>query len=143
MNRVRPSRATARRAALVAVGGFGVIALFQALLAAGAPLGEAAWGGASADLSAGERAGSAVAVVVWGAAAWIVLGRAGFWERRWTFPRLFRWGTWFFALASALSAVANFASSSNWERFGWGPLALALAVLCTTVARSAPEADRT
>jgi hypothetical protein len=30
----------------------------------------------------------------------------------------------------------NFASSSPWERFLWGPLALLLAALCFVVARS-------
>jgi pimeloyl-ACP methyl ester carboxylesterase len=35
----------------VAAIGFGVLVVFQAVLAAGAPLGEAAWGGAEPDLS--------------------------------------------------------------------------------------------
>jgi hypothetical protein len=37
---------------------------------------------------------------------------------------------------SALGAIVNFASSSRWERFGWGPLALVLALLSLLVAVS-------
>ena len=33
-------------------------------------------------------------------------------------------------------ALMNFASSSPWERFLWGPLALVLAGLCFVLARS-------
>ena len=115
--------------------GFGVLVVFQAVLAAGAPLGEAAWGGAEPDLSTAERVASGVAVVVWTSAALIVLGRAGFWGGGGS-RRAFRWGTWFFAGATAIGAILNFASQSRWENFIWGPLALVLAVLCTIVARS-------
>ena len=53
--------------------------------------------------------------------------------------RLFRWGTWFFAGVCAMSVLVNFASQSRWENFIWGPIALILAVLCVTVARSTAE----
>ena len=135
MNRFAPGRQTARRAAVLATIGFGVIAIFQAVLAAGAPLGHAAWGGESAELSTGERIGSVVSCAVWVCAVVVVLGRAGFWARA-SSTRLFRWGTWFFAAIAAISALVNFASQSRWENFIWGPVALALAVLCTIVARS-------
>jgi uncharacterized membrane protein YhhN len=36
--------------------------------------------------------------------------------------------------AIALSALGNFASSSGWERFLMGPVALLLALLCFIVA---------
>jgi hypothetical protein len=41
-----------------------------------------------------------------------------------------------FAGISVISALVNFASQSRWENFVWGPIALILAVLCVTVARS-------
>ena len=135
MSRFAPRRRTARRAAVLATIGFGIIAIFQAVLAAGAPLGHAAWGGESAELSTGQRIGSVISVVVWICAAFVVLGRAGFWGRA-SDTRLFRWGTWFFVGITAISAVANFASRSRWENVIWGPMALILAVLCVTVARS-------
>jgi hypothetical protein len=65
MNRVTPSRRSARCSAVVAAIGYGIIVVFQAALAAGAPLGEAAWGGSDPRLSTGERVGSGVAVVLW------------------------------------------------------------------------------
>ena len=135
MTRFAPGPRTARRAAVLATIGFGAIAIFQALLAAGAPLGHAAWGGESAELSTGQRIGSVISVFVWIGGAFVVLGRAGCWERA-SDTRLFRWGTWFFAGVAAISALVNFASQSRWENVIWGPIALILAVLCVIVARS-------
>jgi hypothetical protein len=126
------------RSAVAAAIGFGAIAGFQLALAAGAPLGHAAWGGAHAHLSTAQRVGSAIAVVVWTAAALVVLGRAGFWAARKLAP-LVRSGTWLLAGVSVLAALTNFASHSRWENVIFGPLAVALAVLCTIVARSPTE----
>jgi hypothetical protein len=140
MNRPTPSRRTARRAAVLAAIGFGAIVVFQAALAAGAALGHAAWGGAEAELTTGQRIGSGIAVVLWTIAAVIVLGRGGVWGRARP-PRLFSWGTWFFAALTAISALPQFASDSRWENLIWGPLALALAVLCTIVALGPTSAD--
>ena len=139
-SRFATSRRTARRAAVLATIGFGVIVVFQAALAAGASLGHAAWGGAEADLTTGQRIGSGFGFVLWAIAALIVLGRAGIWARAKP-TRLFHWGAWFFAAVTAISAVAQFASESRWENFVWGPLALILAGLCTIVALSPPTTD--
>lgn len=120
-------------AALAAIG-FAGIALFQLTLAAGAPWGHAAWGGAHAHLTTSERTGSAIAVVVWLTAALVVLGRAGLrgGERG---TRLRRWGTWFLAAVSVLAALLNFASQSHWENAIFGPLSILLVILCAIVAR--------
>jgi hypothetical protein len=122
-------------AAVAAAIGFLVIAVFQAALALGAPLGRAAWGGATAVLPSRLRISSAVACVIWLIAPVIVLGRAGI--EVVAVPRdLLAWGTWALVVLSVLGAVVNFASSSPWERFGWGPLAALLAVLSLVVASS-------
>jgi hypothetical protein len=136
-NLLTPSAGTGRTAAVAAAIGFAGIAVFEIALAAGAPWGHAAWGGAHAHLSMAQRTGSAVSVVVWAAAALIVLGRAGLWHtgRR---TRLFRWGTWFLAGVSGIAALMNFASNSHWENLIFGPTALVLTALCILVARSAP-----
>lgn len=55
----------------------GALAVFQALLVAGAPLGQFAWGGRSRVLPAGLRVGSAVAIAVYTVVATVVLRRAG------------------------------------------------------------------
>ncbi len=130
-----PVDRTTRRAAVAAAIMFGGIAIFQVLLAAGAALGDAAWGGAHAHLSTGQRVGSGIAVVIWSAAALVVLGRAGFWGGG-RHGQVFRRGTWFLAGVSVLAALMNFASQSRWEDLIFGPVALALAVLCTVVARA-------
>jgi hypothetical protein len=39
-----------------------------------------------------------------------------------------------------LGALMNFASSSPWERFGWGPFTLVLVVFGVILARSASPA---
>jgi len=122
-----------RRAADAATIGFAALMIFQAVLAAGAPLGDAAWGGTDAHLTTGQRIGSAISVVVYLAAIVVVRGRAaGRAERR------YRWGTWGLVVVFALSTVGNVASESHWENYLLAPVALVLGALCVVVAR-APE----
>jgi hypothetical protein len=124
-----------RLVAILAAIGFLAIAAFQVALALGAPLGRAAWGGAHERLPGRLRIGSAIAVVVWVLAALIVLARGGL-------PVIglpsiaIEWGPWVLVGLSAVGAIVNFASTSPWERFGWGPLALILAALCLVLAIS-------
>jgi len=135
MGPVIAAAATARSAAIAATVGFLVIAIFQAALALGAPLGRGAWGGTRTHLPTGLRIASAVAVVFWLFAALIVLGRTGF-EVSPLGDTVARWGTWILVGVLLVGALMNFASSSPWERFLWGPLALVSAVLCFVLARS-------
>jgi len=135
MNLLAPSRRAGRTAAVVATAGFAGIAVFELALAFGAPLGHAAYGGSTAQLSAGERAVSVMAVIVWLTAAVVVLGRAGFLAVHRP-PELFRRATWVLVAASAVAALPNLVSRSPWEQFVFGPTALVLAGLCLVVARS-------
>jgi hypothetical protein len=138
---VRAERPPRRRAAIAAATGFLAIAAFQVALVLGAPLGRAAWGGTHVQLPLGFRIASALAVAVWLLAALIVLGRAGFQVS--PLPSaLARWGTWILVGVLPLGALMNLASPSSWERFGWGPVALVLAVLCLVVARGATPPPR-
>jgi hypothetical protein len=68
-------------------------------------------------------------------AALIVLGRAGF-DVSPISGTPARSGAWILVGVLLVGALMNFASSSPWERFLWGPLALVLAVLCFVLARS-------
>jgi hypothetical protein len=122
-----------RIAAVAAAVGFLVMAAFQAALALGAPLGTASWGGAyEGQLPMGLRIASGVAVAVYVLFALIVLGRGGF--RGVPLPHgVLRWGTWVLVGLMFVGALMNFASSSGWERFGWGPFSLILGVLCLFV----------
>jgi hypothetical protein len=125
----------ASTAAVLAALGFLVIAGFQLLLAAGAPLGRAAWGGKTAVLPGNLRRASAVSFVIWLVAAAIILGRGGVIAVP-VPAEILTWGAWALVVLSALGSLVNIASSSPWERFGWAPLAAAMAILSAVVASS-------
>ncbi|MEX2081487.1 MAG: hypothetical protein WEC33_07700 [Dehalococcoidia bacterium] len=121
--------------ALIAAGGFLLVSGFQAALALGAPWGRAAWGGADDELSTGLRAASGFAVLVWIGAALLVLRRAAWWgEARQS--GLVKGATWLLSAMLVLGVIANAASSSPWERFGWAPVTFVLMLVTAAVARS-------
>ena len=125
-----------RRATQVVTIGFIALMAFQVALAAGAPLGDAAWGGSDAHLTTGQRVASAGAVVFYFAAIVVVRRRAaGRVERR------YRWGTWGLVVLLAIAALMNVASGSPWERYVLAPVALVLAGLCSVVAHKAAGAS--
>ena len=130
-----------RSVAAVAAGGFLVVACFQVALALGAPLGAAAYGGATTGQLPGElRLASVVAAAFWVLAAVHALARGGLVTR---FPRAgHRRITWALVAVTALGTLMNLASSSPWERFGWAPYVLVLMLLCVTLARSGRTAVR-
>jgi hypothetical protein len=125
-----------RVAAVMAAIGLIGIAAFQAAIAAGAPLGRAAWGGAHVRLPQRLRVASAVAVVVWILAALVALARARFEVSPIPFT-VSRWAIWVLVVILPIGALVNAASRSPWERFLWAPVALALAVLCLALALEA------
>jgi hypothetical protein len=133
----RPGRRprSARRVAGTAAGGFFLVASFQVALALGAPFGRAAFGGADAGRLAPDlRLVSTVAAAFWLLAAVHALSRGGVTSR---FPRAGnRRVTWVLVVVTTVGALMNAASSSPWERYGWAPCTLALAILCLLLARS-------
>lgn len=138
MNALARSIQTQDVAAIAAASGFLAIALFQVALAAGAPLGRAAWGGTHAgQLPTGLRVGSAIAVGVWTLAAAIVVGRAGIVATPFA-PAFLQRGAWVLVAVTLVGALMNLASPSPWERFMWAPVTLVLAGLCFLVARELP-----
>lgn len=120
--------------ALAAIGCFG-IAAFQVALAAGAPFGRAAWGGAHERLPRNLRVASAVAAGVWVLVALIVLAGAGF-EASPISVSVADRATWVVAGLLLVGAVMNFISRSRSERLIWGPVALVLAGLTVFVANA-------
>jgi hypothetical protein len=132
----------ALRCSVVAAAIFGVVAVFQLVLAAGVPWGQASWGGGKAELGGGLRAASAVQAVLFGGFALVVLRRAG--HRVWA-PIAERWlpaAVWILAGYMTLGTAMNAASRSSVERF-WTPVALSLAVLCAVVAVTSGRRVRT
>lgn len=128
------------KAAALSAAIFLVVAAFQIYWAFGGPWGlNAVWGGTYSDLPARLQFASGVSAVVMVAAGIIVVGRTGLCSVPIPFGVL-RWGTRILVVLMTLSALANFASSSNWEQFLNGPVALLQAILCLIIARSAePE----
>jgi hypothetical protein len=126
---------TARLAGGLAAAGFVLVAAFQAALTLGAPWGRAAWGGAHRRMPGGLRVASAVAVVLWLAAALVVLARAGYdWS---PIPSdVARWGTWVLFGLLVVGTLMNLASRSRPERLIQTPIAAVLATLCLLVALS-------
>lgn len=121
-------------AAIVAVLLLGVIVVFQAALALGAPLGYAAWGGRHQGvLPTRLRIASGVAaLVVYPLILLLVLGAAGLIDASWL-PVDSSVVMWVLAGLLSLGALANFASRSPRERL-WGPVALAIAICCAIIA---------
>lgn len=116
-------------AALLMVG----LALFQAALALGAPLGRFAWGGAyERALPARLQVGSALMVPLLLAMATIVLIRAGL-----IYPELaptMVWPNWAVFLFLVIQSSSNLRSASVAERRLMGPFGIALVVLVGFVA---------
>ncbi|GAA3010285.1 hypothetical protein [Actinokineospora diospyrosa] len=130
-----------RRTTIAAATMFGVVSAFQLALAAGAPLGRAAWGGTAAELPTGLRVASGFAIVLWAFAAVVVLRRGGVIDSPLP-PKVARVGTWVIVALLGAGALMNAASSSPWERYGWAPFILVHLVLCIRVA-TRPVAQRT
>jgi hypothetical protein len=124
-------------AAIIGVVLLGVVAVFQAGLALGAPWGAAAWGGRNPGvLPRPLRIASGVAaVVIYPAIALILLASAGVIEADWL-PLQGPVVMWVLAVLFGIGALMNFISRSPPERI-WGPVALATAVCCGIVALNA------
>lgn len=126
------------RAALFLAGGLLIVAAFQTTLALGAPFGAAAQGGTNpGQLPGALRLVSGGGAIVWLCATVLVLARGG-WVVVPLSDAVTRVATWGLVGLLAVGALMNVASSSPWERYGWGPFTLVLFVLCVVLAKSAP-----
>lgn len=118
-----------------AAGACGILLGFaglQVALAAGAPLGAHVWGGTQdRQLPAGMRVASGGAAVALVGGAWVVGRRGGLVDRPagWLSP-----ATWGIAGYLALNTVGNVASTSNIERYAFGPATAVGSALTALVA---------
>ena len=124
--------------AVIAVVILCLLIVFQILLAAGLPLGRAAWGGEYEVLPTNLRVGSLLAVLILGFAVFVVLARAGF-VAPGAESRPVRIISWAFAGYFSLNVVMNALSSSPPERYIMTPLAAVLVICLVLVARSEPS----
>jgi len=120
-------------AAAIAAVLLGIVAVFQAALALGAPLGAAAWGGSYPGvLPPGFRVASAIAaLLIYPGIITIVLNASGLIDIDWLPADA---GTmWFLAVIFTLGTVANLMSQSQPERV-WGPVSAGLAICFAIIA---------
>lgn len=118
--------------AVLAVVVLAGLAVLQAALVAGAPLGRFAWGGQHTVLPTGLRVGSAVSIALYAGFAVLILGAAGA-------PAVLSAGfvdvaIWVLAGYFVLGIGMNAISRSRPERFLMTPVCALLAVICLTVA---------
>ena len=120
--------------AVLAIGATAILialAVFHAQLASGRPLGRYAWGGAHTVLPRRLRIGSALAIVLYAAIAFVLLDHAGVVDvlGAWTGTAV-----WVLVGFFLLGVALNAASRSPDERRVMTPVALALCLLCLGVA---------
>jgi hypothetical protein len=109
------------------------LAVFQALLIAGQPLGRLAWGGQHVVLPSHLRVGSAVSVVLYALFAVVILSAAGALSQ--LSVEFVEVAIWVLAGYFVLGIVMNAASRSRPERLVMTPVVLVLAVSCLLIAR--------
>ena len=118
-------------AAVAACVLLGALAVFQALLVCGAPLGRFAWGGQHDVLPTRLRVGSLVSLVIYVILGWVILARAG---QDGGGHGLLAVATWVIAGYFLLGVALNLASRSRIERIVMTPVALVLCALTVVVA---------
>lgn len=108
------------------------LAVFQALLIAGRPLGRYAWGGQHEVLPRNLRIGSAISILLYAVFAIIILESAGIADM---LPDVVAdIGIWVLTAYFALGIIMNGISRSKPERNLMTPVCIVLTVLCLLVA---------
>jgi hypothetical protein len=125
-------------AALVATGLFAAMAVFQATLAAGAPLGAHVLGGRYSDtLPPRLRAFSGIAAILLLSFAGVMLARARIIGWPVGLADLLAPAAWVIAGFLVLNTLGNLASKSRFERTALAATTAVLAVLCGFIAVTA------
>jgi hypothetical protein len=119
-------------AAVVGVAVLGALAVFQAALVAGAPLGRFAWGGQHDVLPRGLRIGSAVSIALYASFAVLMLQMAG--ATALLADGFVDVAIWVLTGYFALGIVLNAISRSRPERLVMTPTVLLLAAVCLVLA---------
>jgi hypothetical protein len=120
-------------AAVVVCRILGVLAVIQALLAFGAPLGRFAWGGQHRVLPTSLRVGSAVSIAVYALSATVVLARADL-VATGVAETVVHAAAWIVVGYFFIGVGVNFASRSKSERAVMTPTVAVLCGLCAVVA---------
>lgn len=115
-------------AAAIALSAIGLLAVFQAALACGAPLGQFAWGGKSRVLPVKLRIGSIVAIAIYALFAAFALSKVG-WVMMIENQLVVQIGLWVITVYLMLMILANAVSRSQYERYTMTPITILL-VIC-------------
>ena len=121
-------------AAIIACLILAALAVFQALLIAGRPLGRFAWGGQHEVLPRKLRIGSAISILLYAVFAIIILERAGIADM--LSDAVAQVGIWVLTAYFALGILMNGISRSKPERNLMTPVCIVLAGLCLIIALS-------
>lgn len=109
------------------------LAVFQALLIFGAPLGQYAWGGSHVVLPTKLRIGSAISIILYFFLALIILSSAKVLDIPISKDILYV-GIWVLTAYFSIGVFMNGISRSKRERAVMTPAALALALICLFIA---------
>jgi hypothetical protein len=112
----------------------GALAIFQGLLALGAPLGRFAWGGRHRVLPLTLRAGSLVSIVIYVLIAAVILARANVVSPGDIPEGVIRTATWVVVAYFFVGIGMNLASQSKPERSLMAPVSAVLCALCALIA---------
>lgn len=127
-----------RGAALLYAGVSAGVVAFQVALAAGAPWGAYAMGGAyPGQFPPALRVAAVVQAALLTGMAAVVLARGGLMLNRWS--RVSRWLIWGVVAFATVSLVLNLITPSKLERAIWAPVALIMLVTSVVVARKQPS----
>src|SRR5688572_31209446 len=115
-----------------------IVIAFQIALAAGAPWGEYAMGGAFPGQFPSElRIAAIVQAIILALLALVVLSRAGVALPKWS--KASRWMIWLVVAFSTISLVLNTITPSARERVIWAPVALIM-LICSVIVAVTSEA---
>jgi hypothetical protein len=118
--------------ALIFCGVLAALAVFQAALVAGAPLGRLAWGGQDVVLPPRKRIGSVVAIALYAAFGWLALEKARLAGT--DVPPFVAIAAWVVTGYLVLGIAMNAASRSRPERLTMVPVTTVLAALALVLA---------
>ncbi len=116
----------------IAVSLFGIVMVLQLLLAAGVLPVTMAWGGRQTELTLSLRLSSLISVILLCYFAYMIARRSGILG---TTPssKLINFLSWAVSLYLVFNTVMNFLSSSQAEKWIFGPITLALVVITVII----------
>ena len=124
-----------RTTANIATFLFGLVIVFQILLAAGILPISMAWGGRQSELTASLRIASMIAAVLLGAFIYVIRYRAGLVSHV-PIPVFIKAVSWIITAFMAFNTLGNITSLSTNEKLLFGPVTIILTVACILVSAS-------